>query len=111
MIYFAQSGSGNAIKIGLSDNLPMRFKELSAYAGRFQLLGLMPGTRADEQALHRRFRAWRTKKYSPRREWYDDNAELRDYIQFNASTDLSQYRLPDAVIRHVTQRYIERPAN
>lgn len=108
MIYFIQAGSGNAVKIGITDNLPLRCEHLSAYAGRIQLLGLMPGNRVDEQALHRRFRTWRSRKYSPMREWYRNNTELSDYISTSTSTDLSRFGLSDQQIQHLTARYIDR---
>jgi hypothetical protein len=57
MIYFIQANEGGPIKIGTSVRLSLRIKQLAKEERRtIRVLGIMPGSYADEAALHRRFR-------------------------------------------------------
>jgi hypothetical protein len=69
MIYFAQAVDGGPIKIGCSDNVDNRLRVLESHYGcRLVLLATREGSRADEAAVHRRFRHLRlghTEQFHP----------------------------------------------
>ncbi len=69
MIYFAQDLDGGPVKIGCTDNLPVRLKQLEAHYGRpLALLGTMEGGPHEERAIHGRFahlRFGRTERFRP----------------------------------------------
>lgn len=71
-IYFVQVGGH--IKIGWTTDLQRRMR---AYPPNTQLLAAQPGTRAQEQALHRRFAVHR----SHGREWYPLAPQLLEHIR------------------------------
>ena len=54
VVYFVRRSCG-AIKIGLSWDLERRLIALRSQWGKLELLATMPGDRATERALHRRF--------------------------------------------------------
>lgn len=61
MIYFIRNESLNLVKIGTTDNVERRFRELRAQScQRLTLVGACPGGRDEERAWHERFRACRT---------------------------------------------------
>jgi hypothetical protein len=63
VIYFAQSPDGGTVKIGCSDNVPTRIKQLETHYGRpLALLATMPGGRDQERAIHERFDRHRLRK-------------------------------------------------
>lgn len=70
-IYYLQVG--DSIKIGHTGNLNRR---MPGYPPGAKLLARHPGTVADEQALHRQFRAYCTAG----REWYSPAPEIRKHI-------------------------------
>jgi hypothetical protein len=71
VIYFLKIGP--YIKIGHTKNLHRR---LRAYPPQTQVLASHPGSRDDEQELHRQFAAFRESG----REWYMDVPEIRAHI-------------------------------
>jgi len=71
-VYFIQSGSDGAIKIGFSSKVDIRLGSLQkANAETLRLLATIPGTMADEARLHQRFAAHRI-----RGEWFRPAEEL-----------------------------------
>ena len=84
VIYYVQVMSH--IKIGWTSNLEKRMK---SYPPNSELLAVHPGTRADEQKLHKRFAAHR----SHGREWYPLVPPLLEHIK----RMVDQYGKPDAV--------------
>lgn len=73
-IYFVRSG--DAIKIGVSGNIPLRIRTLATACQRpVELLAVMPGGYADEKALHDRFAHLRGHG-----EWFRADTELVDFI-------------------------------
>jgi len=77
VIYFIQAcGGDNLIKIGVSRAPATRFSSLlTASPVELELLLVMPGTRRQEQDLHRRFAHARV-----RGEWFRPIQPLLDYI-------------------------------
>jgi T5orf172 domain len=71
MIYYLNIGP--YIKIGHTKDLHRR---LRAYPPQTQVLASHPGSREDEQELHRQFAAFRESG----REWYMDVPEIREHI-------------------------------
>lgn len=69
-IYFIRFGG--LVKIGFTTNLVQRLKALP----HEELLGIKPGTMADEKALHGRFAHLRRTG-----EWFNPERELLDYIE------------------------------
>lgn len=69
-IYFAQATEGGgAIKVGFSDNVPARIKQLEAHYGRpLAVLATLPGGREEEREIHERFASLRfgkTEQFRP----------------------------------------------
>lgn len=74
VVYFVRADQHrNLIKIGHTANLASR---IAHYGGWHTLLALQPGSHDDEQAMHRRFRAYRALG----REWFRPAPEIMDYI-------------------------------
>lgn len=70
MIYFAQAvDGGGPIKIGTSEDIPARIKQLEAtYRRPLAVLATMPGGREEERAIHERFSSLRfgkTEQFRP----------------------------------------------
>lgn len=69
MIYFLQPVDGGPVKIGRTDNLDARRKQLEAHYGcQLALLATMPGDKEEESEIHERFREirfGRTEQYRP----------------------------------------------
>jgi hypothetical protein len=69
MIYFLQPVDGGPVKIGTTENLDARVKQLEAHYGcPLALLGTMPGGREEERSVHERFghlRFGRTEQFQP----------------------------------------------
>lgn len=75
-IYFIQGRETLRIKIGYSKNPPSRLAELQTAANeRLALLGSIPGTIAEEKALHRKFAEYRCVG-----EWFTGDRDICDYI-------------------------------
>lgn len=69
MIYFAQDAEGGAVKIGTTEDVPARLRQLESHYGKpLALLATRPGGRAEEAELHARFahlRYGRTEQFRP----------------------------------------------
>jgi len=75
-IYFIQSVSGGPIKIGVSNSPKNRLKDIQLMCPyKLNLLATIKGDRKKEQLLHRKF-----KKYRLHGEWFEDNNEIKKYI-------------------------------
>jgi hypothetical protein len=75
VIYFLQSLDGGPVKIGTTDNLELRRKQLEArYGQSLALLATLPGGVDEEKVLHRRFahiRFGATEQFIPTAELYE----------------------------------------
>lgn len=69
MIYFLQNVNGGTVKIGFTDNLNARCKQIEAYYGcPLAILATMKGDRETEREIHERFanlRFGRTEQFRP----------------------------------------------
>jgi hypothetical protein len=75
MIYFIRSGQ--FVKVGVSEQPWKRLSNLqTAHHDHLEMLAIMPGDRAFEQRLHKRFA-----EYRHNREWFRDSDPLQQYIQ------------------------------
>jgi hypothetical protein len=75
VIYFIAAGD-DLIKIGYTTNLRSRLRSLrTAHPKELQILLVIPGSRDDEQDLHRRFVEFRVG-----REWFKRCDPISDYI-------------------------------
>lgn len=75
-VYFIQEGEDGPIKIGVSQNVPARLKDLqTSHASSLRLLHTIPGTYADEQRLHSSFDHLRIQN-----EWFLPAPELLSWI-------------------------------
>lgn len=73
-IYFFKCG--DRVKIGLARDVKERRDRISSFCPYpLEILAVMPGTRADEMALHQRFASFRTHG-----EWFHCQGGLADYI-------------------------------
>lgn len=78
VIYFISAGD-DLIKIGHTTNLRTRLRSLrTAHPKELHILLVMPGSRDDEQDLHRRFSDLRVG-----REWFNRAKPITDYIASN----------------------------
>lgn len=75
MIYFLKRSNGD-VKIGTTIRLSVRLKQLADEHGVLELLGVCPGSFAEERALHRKF-----KDFCVRGEWFDHHESLQDFIE------------------------------
>lgn len=68
-VYFVQSIDGGPIKIGYSFDVVSRLEQLERHYGKpLAILATMPGGRAEETAIHRRFahlRCGKTEQFRP----------------------------------------------
>jgi hypothetical protein len=75
-IYFI-SADDDLIKIGYTTNISARLRSLrTAHPKELRILLVIPGSRDDEQELHRRFAAFRVG-----REWFNRCKPISDYIE------------------------------
>lgn len=74
MIYYIESPSTGLIKIGTSQNIPKRMKQLEPGA---RLLATEPGSFKEEKSIHARFCADRDQVG----EWFRPSPKLMDYIR------------------------------
>jgi hypothetical protein len=69
LIYFAQPIDGGPVKIGCSDDVPARVRQLEAHYGKpLAVLATMEGGYEEEQSIHARFdhlRFGRTEQFRP----------------------------------------------
>lgn len=69
MIYFLQSLAGGPVKIGFTEDLDSRVRQLeSHYCQSLAILATLPGGRDEERAIHERFsalRIGRTEQFQP----------------------------------------------
>lgn len=69
MIYVVQAVDGGPLKIGFSDNVPARVKQLESHYRRpLAVLATIPGGREEERAIHERFshlRFGKTEQFRP----------------------------------------------
>lgn len=76
LIYFLNAKESQRVKIGFAVNLERRVKELqTGCPEKLTVLRTIPGTRADERNLHKRFAAYRLTG-----EWFRNAAPLMNYI-------------------------------
>jgi len=81
VIYFIRSGDSGPIKIGLSNDVRQRARDLqTAHGVQLQVLGVMEGGRAEEKALHQQFAHARGVG-----EWFWPTPELLELIQSKAA--------------------------
>ncbi len=75
-VYFIQAGDSGPIKIGISEDIQFRLRELQvASPESLRLLASVEGDRETEKGLHARFSAyWRSG------EWFDPVPELLEFI-------------------------------
>ena len=76
VIYFARRLDTSEIKIGTTEHLDRRMRELRSEAGPVEVLATMPGDRNEEQRLHQRFAL-----FSTRGEWFVSSTSLLRYVQ------------------------------
>lgn len=77
MIYVFKTS--NFVKIGFSNDIPRRLKELQAANPELiTLVGAVPGTMALEHAIHRKLRAHRCEGGS---EWYRMSTFVMDFVK------------------------------
>lgn len=82
-VYFVEAGPKGPIKIGWSQEVDRRIEILQvANAQTLKLLGKIPGTMQDEQALHKRFAHLRIQG-----EWFKNASEIESFVTANASID------------------------
>lgn len=74
-IYYLQDVS--FIKIGFASDVGRRMDSYATHRAQVILLGAHPGTRADEKALHEKFKPWRLDS----REWFRRCPEILDHIR------------------------------
>lgn len=76
MIYFVQAEDGGPIKIGFTERLRERHRNLAAeYCKPLRVLAVTDGMRAEEKALHERFAHLRQTG-----EWFHPADDLKAYI-------------------------------
>jgi hypothetical protein len=76
-VYFIKSGDDGLIKIGWTNDVDSRLATLQTGSPEvLSLLALVIGAQADERRLHQKFAHLRV-----RGEWFQDCAEIREYIR------------------------------
>lgn len=96
MIYFVQRADG-AIKIGTSEQVRTRKRELAKQHGALTALGFMDGSYELEEFLHATFSDHRI---NPRSEWFLPVPDLLEYIAAHTHQNMGG----DAHIVRVSQR-------
>ncbi len=75
-VYFLLSG--DAIKIGCTDSMPTRFKDISRQIGNsVECIGWVYGAFATERLIHKKL-----SEFSEGNEWFRDCAEVRALIAY-----------------------------
>ncbi|MCI0488966.1 MAG: GIY-YIG nuclease family protein [Blastocatellia bacterium] len=81
VIYFIQGNDGGLIKIGYTDDVDARFKDMQRGCPiPLKVIGAFPGTMQDEKECHRQFAHLRS--YG---EWFYPSSELIAFINFTLS--------------------------
>jgi len=78
VIYFLRNPNTGLVKIGTTGNYHLRLSQLIAEHGDLELLGLMDGSRLDEQALHQRFI-----DDHDHHEWFRVSAAITDFVKMS----------------------------
>lgn len=77
-IYFMQKEESKLIKIGLTNRPDRRlWQHMNREKEKLRILAVVPGSRAEEIALHRKFAHLKAEK----REWFRPDPELIDFIK------------------------------
>jgi len=87
-VYFILDHDRNLIKIGVSGELPNRFKRLQSEYPNIELKGVVPGVHQDEQDYHKMFSRFRVDG-----EWFEPSPPLLHFIKH--FTHIGQYQLGD----------------
>lgn len=75
-VYFIQAGKEAKFKIGITNNIDGRLKQLQTGCPYpLNILAIIPGGRKEEKELHRKF-----KKYSEIGEWFSLNGDLKKFV-------------------------------
>lgn len=101
MIYFIQLGDNGRIRIGYSKDPTKRLKTLqTGVPDALNLLGVLNGDKAREEAIHQRFSDLRAHG-----EWFEPSVELVDFIRQNTRTlEVMLPRRSTEVTRPTTHR-------
>ena len=76
-VYFVQQGTQGSIKIGWAKNPERRLKALqTSHPCELRIIGIIPGTRVEERALHAHFARARLKG-----EWFNRNKVLSEVME------------------------------
>lgn len=76
-VYFIEAEETGLVKIGHAANPESRMKSIQGMSpAKLRLIGYMPGSIADEKALHARFATDRSHG-----EWFRHSRQISDYIQ------------------------------
>lgn len=76
-VYFIEAPETGRLKIGHSGSPKYRMESIQSMSPvKLRMIGVIPGSIADEKALHARFSAYRTHG-----EWFEYSRQIRDYIQ------------------------------
>jgi hypothetical protein len=85
MIYFAQAEGGGPIKIGCSELVEYRCRQISIdQQCKMTILAVMDGSFPLEKSLHRRFKHLRV-RVGNQREWFSPEPELLEFIAKNGT--------------------------
>lgn len=75
-VYFIEAPSAGVVKIGFSEHPRRRMESIASMSPLpLRMVATMPGTMADEQALHRRFEHIRSHG-----EWFYFTSEIEEFI-------------------------------
>jgi len=100
-IYFAMNENATAIKIGFTINPTVRLFQLNhtetsipeGIDRKFNFIGLMRGTYADEQAIHQRFKSERLiLGVGKHREWYPPDGQAAAWIDTQRLQTIGEVR-------------------
>jgi hypothetical protein len=101
MVYFVQPIDGGPVKVGYSDDVAARVRQLEFRYGRpFVLLGTLPGGREEEKSIHDQFshlRIGRTEQFRPA-------SDLMEFIGKPLFVNASPVELMEPVKSLITMR-------
>jgi hypothetical protein len=108
-VYFITCRTANAVKIGSSGDPHLRVREIQiGCPGKVRLEAILPGSIAEEKALHRRFADHRTQG-----EWFNITPVIEAMIAANPAKpkDVQGAPLSDAFIARAAEEFgVTRPA-